>query len=384
MRTPTPWLYGLAVVVVLNIVAWLFISPAMCMFRLPLMLAAYVIGTVLFFKLGVWPALALWWGIGLVVGLLQWSYDFRSARHSKDADVKPPSLVTVVRGLFAWPVVVPLQLLAAFGWVVVNGLGSLCYFLYKKLLPKHVPHYGGIEECKKAAISGDAQAQLTLGNAYANGEYGLPQDYAEAAKWYRKAAEQDHHTAQLNLGVSLVKGQGVEQNVVEGYMWVILARRGGGPGSGHMVIDVAHQKLIEYKAHMTEQQIAEAWVMAEAISSDVGAQWTLGGFYARGEFGLPQDYAEAAKWYRKAAEQNYALAQLDLGVSLAKGQGVEQNVVEGCMWVILASRGGGPGPVIDAADQKLIELKAHMTEQQIAEACVMAKSRSDRSTTNPT
>jgi len=77
MKTQTPWLYGLAVVVVLNIVASVFNSPAICMFRLPLMLAAYVIGIVLFFKLGVWPALALWWGIGLVTGLLCWSYEFR-------------------------------------------------------------------------------------------------------------------------------------------------------------------------------------------------------------------------------------------------------------------------------------------------------------------
>jgi len=100
MKTPTPWLYGLAVVVVLNIVASLFISPAIRMFRLPLMLAAYVIGIVLFFKLGVWPPLARWWGIGLVTGLLCWSYEFRRARPSKDADVKPPSLVTVVHGLF--------------------------------------------------------------------------------------------------------------------------------------------------------------------------------------------------------------------------------------------------------------------------------------------
>jgi TPR repeat protein len=249
--------------------------------------------------------------------------------------------------------------------------------LFRKLLNGilGIPYYAGIEQCKKAALCGDAGAQWTLGGFYACGDFGLPQDTAEAAKWYRKAAEQDYRPAQLNFGVCLAKGQGVEQNVVEGYMWVISARRPGGPGSGHWVIDAAHQKLIELKAHMTEQQIAEAWGMAAAISGDTLAQWTLGGLYARGECGLPQDYAEAAKWYRKAAEQNYVLAQVDLGVCLAKGQGVEQNVVEGYMWVILASRGGGPGPVIDAARQKLVELKAHMTEQQIAEAWGMARAR---------
>src|SRR5258706_14230056 len=101
MNTPRPWHYGLAVVVVLNIVASLFNGPAIRMFRVPLMLAAYVIGIVLFFKLGVWPALALWWGIGLVTGLICSRCEFGSGRHSKDADGKRPLLVTVIHGLFA-------------------------------------------------------------------------------------------------------------------------------------------------------------------------------------------------------------------------------------------------------------------------------------------
>jgi hypothetical protein len=262
MNTPTPWLYGLAVVVVLNIVASLFNSPAICRFRTPLILAAYVIGIVLFFKLGFWPALALWWGIGIVIGLLGWSYEFRRARHGKDADDEPPGLVTVVRGLFTWPITIPL---AVFGGVVINDLGNLLYSLYTKLLPNHVPHYRRIERCKEAAISGDERAQFTLGNAYQCGEYGLPQDHAEAAKWYRKAAEQNHGTAQLSLGVCLADGKGVEKNVVEGLMWILLARHVLAQNSaGWLLRDAAIQTISRTKAQMTEQQIAEAWVMLDS------------------------------------------------------------------------------------------------------------------------
>jgi hypothetical protein len=265
MKALTPWLYGLAAVVVLNIVESLLNRPATCMFRVPLMLAAYVIGIVLFFKVGFWPALALWWGIGVVIGLLRWSYDFRSARHSKDADVKPPSLVTVVRGLFTWPIMVPLILLAAVGWFVANGLWSLCYNLYKKLLPNRVPHYGGIEACKNAAISGDTRAQFTLGCAYEDGEYGLPQDDAEAAKWYRKAAEQNHGTAQLRLGIYLAEGKGGEKNFVEGLMWILLARHVLAQNSaGWLLRDAAIQTISRTKAQMTEQQIAEANAMLDS------------------------------------------------------------------------------------------------------------------------
>ena len=46
-----------------------------------------------------------------------------------------------------------------------------------------------VEELHSRAEQGNAAAQYNLGVMYDNGE-GVPQDYAEAAKWYRLAAEQ--------------------------------------------------------------------------------------------------------------------------------------------------------------------------------------------------
>ena len=45
----------------------------------------------------------------------------------------------------------------------------------------------------KAAEKDNACAQFYLGWMYDNGE-GVPKDYKEAAKWYRKAAEQESHS----------------------------------------------------------------------------------------------------------------------------------------------------------------------------------------------
>ena len=45
----------------------------------------------------------------------------------------------------------------------------------------------------------DANAQFQRGLRYAQGE-GVPQDYVEAVKWYRLAAEAGHASAQKNLG----------------------------------------------------------------------------------------------------------------------------------------------------------------------------------------
>ena len=62
------------------------------------------------------------------------------------------------------------------------------------------------------AEQGNAQAQLMLGNMYANG-LGVKQDDVEAVKWYRKAAEQGYADAQAMLGFSYLLGQsGVQVN----------------------------------------------------------------------------------------------------------------------------------------------------------------------------
>ncbi len=59
-----------------------------------------------------------------------------------------------------------------------------------------------------AAKQGYARAQYSLGNQYRKGE-GVPQDYAEAVRWYRLAAEQGYASAQGSLGFMYSKGRGI-------------------------------------------------------------------------------------------------------------------------------------------------------------------------------
>ena len=60
----------------------------------------------------------------------------------------------------------------------------------------------------KPAEQGYATAQFNLGVMYDFGE-GVPENDAEAVKWYRLAAEQGHARAQFNLGVMYANGEGV-------------------------------------------------------------------------------------------------------------------------------------------------------------------------------
>ena len=77
------------------------------------------------------------------------------------------------------------------------------------------------------------------------------------------------------------------------------------------------------------------------INPSDGVDWVLGQYDVVGD-GVPQDYVEAAAWYRLAAEQGNASAQNNLGFMYATGEGVPQDNVEAHMWLNLAaSRSSG-------------------------------------------
>jgi TPR repeat protein len=55
---------------------------------------------------------------------------------------------------------------------------------------------------------------------------------------------------------------------------------------------------------------------------------------------VTQDYGEAMRWYRKAADQQDALAQYNIGLLYAKGWGVPQDLKEARAWMQKAAAGG--------------------------------------------
>ena len=106
----------------------------------------------------------------------------------------------------------------------------------------------------KAAEQGNADAQFSLGNMYAEG-HGVPQDDQQSMSWFRKAAEQGFVPAQVNLGVMYAQGQGVEQDLVEAHKWFNIA---GG------AIDEEGIDLREaVEDQMTPAEISEAMRLAK-------------------------------------------------------------------------------------------------------------------------
>ena len=91
---------------------------------------------------------------------------------------------------------------------------------------------GAINAQETQAESGSAETQFHLGVKYANGE-GQAQDYEQAAKWYLKAANQEHALAQFNLGIMYATGQGVSKSPTEADVWFGKAAQQGDAGAQH-------------------------------------------------------------------------------------------------------------------------------------------------------
>ena len=71
--------------------------------------------------------------------------------------------------------------------------------------------------------------------------------------------------------------------------------------------------------------------VALADRGDASAQYHFGFKYDTGQ-GVAQDYAEAMKWYGKAADQGYVRAQCNLARMYAHGHGVPPDPAEAARW----------------------------------------------------
>ena len=74
------------------------------------------------------------------------------------------------------------------------------------------------EKTKRLAEQGEVYAQYNLGLMYDEGE-GVPENNAEAVRWYRLAAEQGYAPAQSNLGLMYSDGGGVPEHTAEAVRW---------------------------------------------------------------------------------------------------------------------------------------------------------------------
>ncbi len=105
---------------------------------------------------------------------------------------------------------------------------------------------------KKAADKGNIAGELHLAALYRDGGTDFARDMTLAAEWYRKAADQGDVSAQGMMGTLYSMGQGVEQNYVEAYYWLDLAAAVDGPKQAQYA---AYRQMMG--AHLTTDDLAE-------------------------------------------------------------------------------------------------------------------------------
>src|SRR5207249_2815693 len=110
-----------------------------------------------------------------------------------------------------------------------------------------------------------------------------------------------------------------------------------------------------------DQVEAVKWFRKAAEQNYAKGQFNLGACYEHGE-GVAKDPVEAVKWVRKAAEQNHATAQDNLGVCYVNGEGVAEDLVEAYKWLLLAVRQGN-----EHAKEGVTLLEHALRPEQIAQ-----------------
>ena len=72
--------------------------------------------------------------------------------------------------------------------------------------------YGNFAQVKRVAEGIDVKAKFALAEMYSDGK-GTPQNFAQALRWYRRAADASHPEAQTSMGlIALIKAVGLARD----------------------------------------------------------------------------------------------------------------------------------------------------------------------------
>ena len=188
------------------------------------------------------------------------------------------------------------------------------------VLAQPAPATTELKELRTKAEHADLEAQNALGNAYTNALLGVKQDFGEALKWYRAAAEKGYAPAQFNLGLACELGRGQPADEREAFKYYLKAAEQGFAAAQFNVGNM-------YSAGRgVGQDLFEAnlWFKQAAEQGVLEAQFNLGLAYEAGR-GVKKDEAQAARWYKQAADRGFVRAQYNLGLLFEDGRGVPKN-----------------------------------------------------------
>ncbi len=161
-----------------------------------------------------------------------------------------------------------------------------------------LPESVGPLALREAAKAGNPVAQFEVAARLTEGR-GVPQNLADAVKWYEQAASNGLAPAQYRVGSLYEKGQGVPRDT----------------------------------------KVAADWYSRAADAGNAKAMHNLAVLYAEGGVGQP-NYDTAAKWFLKAADLGVRDSQYNLGILYARGLGVPRDLTASYKWFAIAAAAG--------------------------------------------
>lgn len=220
------------------------------------------------------------------------------------------------------------------GTGVSRNISSKEYHRQRSLLQKDTSPAGlsnVVTFTLKHAKTGLAAAQFDASRYYYYGN-GVSQDYTTAFYWCSRAASQDYHFAQAQLGNMYVPGIGTPANQEKAFAWFLKAAQ-------HNHLEAQAEVGRRYKfgnGVNRDYQQALHWLTTASENGSAKAAHYLGVMHARGE-GVPVNDSFALDCYYSAATQGFALSQMSLANRHRLGEGVSRNYQKALYWFYQAA-----------------------------------------------
>lgn len=191
---------------------------------------------------------------------------------------------------------------------------------------------------ERLAERGNDGAQVILAGMYQRGEGGLPQDEQAAARWFEKAAVQGNAYAQMQLGDLYDQGRGVPQSAVTAADWREKAANRGNVRAQALLGEM----YLNGKGVAKDLRKAEFWLSRAAIEGgSAQAQYQLARMHLQGQAGSPNPRL-AYRLLNRAAVLGHAEATELLHLIEELGYHLDETLHQGSAHLHKLARDGDP------------------------------------------
>jgi TPR repeat protein len=253
-----------------------------------------------------------------------------------------------------------------------------------------------IVKLRKAAKQGDANAQFTLAKTFM-GQGLTPETEQEAAKWLRQIVINKNDELMLpaflllgemrkiirneypnvtdaemeksydSIGISIAQSGNIHSGInaaireakllhAPAQIWLTTFY------SNNEYIRLQHPRILEFITQMANEGLPRAMhIMGRIVINGWGVQ---------------QNFREAIRWFRRAAEYELDDAQHELGIVYSEGLGVPQNIKAATKWFKLAAKQG------NAASQNYLKT-LYADRKSVEEKVILEKTTADNASSAP-